>query len=86
MTDFCIYSFLIILAGFPAITRLSSGNDLVTMLPAPITQLLPILTDGRITAFVPIHTLFPIMIGLLLTEFLILESILQNLLFQVLQH
>lgn len=39
------------------------GISFVTMLPAPITTLSPIVTPGRTTTFPPIQTLFPIFIG-----------------------
>jgi len=40
---------LIIFAGLPATTA-PAGTSLLTMLPAPITALLPIVTPFRITA------------------------------------
>lgn len=53
---------LIILHGLPNAITLS-GMFRVTILPAPITTLLPIETPGRIIAPPPIHTLEPIFTG-----------------------
>jgi pheromone shutdown protein TraB len=39
------------------------GISLVTILPAPITVLSPIVTPGKIITFVVIQTLLPITIG-----------------------
>jgi hypothetical protein len=50
------------LHGFPKATELS-GIDFVTTLPAPITQLFPTFTPGRIIVPPPIHTLSPIVTG-----------------------
>ena len=50
-------SFLIILAGFPAIIWLLSSKDFTTMLLAPITVLLPILTGPIIFTPAPTDTL-----------------------------
>lgn len=44
-----------ILAGFPATTTFA-GTDFVTMLPAAINELFPIVTHGKITALAPIYT------------------------------
>jgi hypothetical protein len=48
--------------GLPA-DKLLGGIDLATMLPAPITELSPIVTPGRIMTPPPIQTLFPIATG-----------------------
>ena len=48
--------------GLPTATTLG-GIDLVTTLPAPITELSPIVTPGRTTTFPPNHTLLPTVIG-----------------------
>ena len=53
--------FLITLQGLPAAIT-PDGISLVTTLPAPITELSPILTPGIIHALPPIQTLFPILI------------------------
>ena len=53
------FDFLIILAGFPTTVQLS-GIDLLTIHPAPIVTLFPILIPPNITALGHIHTLFPI--------------------------
>lgn len=67
--------FLITLQGFPTANELA-GISFVTTLPAPITQLSPILTFGSTVTFPPNHTLFPIMIGFAYSkpEFLVLAS------------
>lgn len=52
----------ITLQGLPAAITLS-GISLVTILPAPITTLSPIVTPGKIIAPPPIHTLFPMITG-----------------------
>ena len=49
-------------AGFPTAT-LSSGISFVTTLPAPITQRLPIVTPGQMTAPPPIQQSSPIVTG-----------------------
>ena len=49
-----------ILAGLPA-TILPDGTSRVTTALAPITQLSPTVTPGRITAPYPIYTKFPIL-------------------------
>jgi hypothetical protein len=46
--------FLMILAGLPA-TQWKSGTSLVTTLPAPITQPLPMVTPGRTVTLPPNH-------------------------------
>ena len=51
--------FLINLAGFPA-TITFGGTSLVTTLPAPTTELSPIVIPGNKIEPEPIHTLFPI--------------------------
>jgi hypothetical protein len=51
------------LAGFPAQISLA-GTFLVTTLPDPIIELLPISIPGSIQAFIPTHTLSPITTGL----------------------
>lgn len=52
----------ITLQGLPAAITLS-GISLVTILPATITTLSPIVTPGKIIAPPPIHTLFPMITG-----------------------
>ena len=61
--DFFVYSSMVVIkrAGFPAQTS-PSGMSFVTILPAPIMQLLPIFTFGRIVELQPIKTLLPIFI------------------------
>ena len=51
----------ITLQGFPTATTFA-GISLFTTLPAPITELSPIVTPGSTITFPPIHTLFPILI------------------------
>lgn len=48
--------------GLPNATQFS-GIDLVTMLPAPITEFLPMVTPGSIITPPPIHTLSSILTG-----------------------
>ena len=48
--------------GFPTATQFD-GRDLFTTLPAPITQLLPIVTPGKMIVPPPIHTSSPIVTG-----------------------
>lgn len=50
------------LAGFPA-TIVFFGTSLVTIEPAPIIALSPIVIPGKIVEFEPIHTLLPIFTG-----------------------
>mgnify|MGYP006988964805 CR=1 FL=1 len=50
-------------AGFPATITLG-GTSLVTTLPAPTIELSPIVIPGNIIEPEPIHTLFPMCIGL----------------------
>lgn len=52
------------LQGFPA-AILSAGIDLVTTLPAPITDLAPIVTPFKIMHLVPINTSSSMTIGAL---------------------
>ena len=52
----------ITLAGFPA-AKLFAGTSRVTTLPAPITQLSPIVTPGRIVVFAQIQQFFPTCTG-----------------------
>jgi len=49
-------------AGEPIATTFS-GTSLDTILPAPITVPLPIVTPGKTITFAPIQTLSPICIG-----------------------
>lgn len=57
-----VYNCFIIFAGFPAITQLS-GKDFVTTEFAPIIQLFPIVTLGKMQLPAPTHTLSPIITG-----------------------
>jgi hypothetical protein len=50
-------------AGFPAAIQLA-GISPVTILPAPMIELSPIIVPLRITEFIPIHTLHPIITSL----------------------
>lgn len=50
------------LQGFPYATVLL-GISFVTILPAPITTLSPIVTPGKIITPPPIHTLSPMVTG-----------------------
>lgn len=52
----------IIRQGLPTAKQLS-GIDLVTTLPAPIVELSPMLTPGKMTVLPPIHALLPIVTG-----------------------
>ena len=45
-------------AGFPVMTHCPSGNDLVTIEPAPTIALGPKTTPGKRTLFIPIHLHF----------------------------
>lgn len=58
-------------AGLPP-TKLISGTNLVTTLPADITEQFPMLTPGNIIEPVPIQTSSPITTGLLPLVVLIL--------------
>src|ERR1051325_7990920 len=60
----CLYheKVLIGTAGLPATTVFGS-TDFVTTDPAATTEFSPIVTPLRITAFIPIQTLSPILIG-----------------------
>ena len=55
------------LAGLPTTTELS-GILFVTTLLAPTTTLFPICTPGSIIHPSPIYTLFPILIGAILSQ------------------
>lgn len=59
--------------GFPKANE-PSGISFVTTLPAPIMQLSPIVTPGKIQTCAPIHTLLPIVIGLAYSKPLFLCS------------
>ena len=52
-----------------------SGISLVTILPAPIVTLFPIVPPGRTTTFPPNHTLSPTLIGLAYSSPAFLSSI-----------
>jgi hypothetical protein len=54
------------LAGFPAQISFS-GIDFVTTLPAPIIELLPIVTPFNIIELAPMNTYSPILMGLVFT-------------------
>ena len=74
MVDLCrfskiFYNFLIILAGFPAITQLSSNLPHTTA-PAPTTQPSPSTVPFRIMLLHPIKQFLPIIISLLGTRLL----------------
>ena len=59
----CSVMVLITLAGTPAANE-SEGISLVTTLPAPITQLSPIVTPGHTTTLAPNQQSFPMVTGL----------------------
>ena len=50
------------LQGFPTANELG-GMDLLTILPAPITEFLPIVTPGKIITPPPIQTLSSMVTG-----------------------
>ena len=57
-----VLTFLMNLAGIPA-TMEHSSTSFVTTAPAAMIAPSPIVTPGKIVAFEPIQTLFPIFIG-----------------------
>ena len=71
--SYIYFNSFITLQGFPTATEFD-GISFVTILPAPITTLSPILTPGRTTTFPPIHTLFPTSIGFAYSNPLFLVS------------
>ena len=60
ISNFCPPQLLIIFAGLPATTQLD-GISFVTIDPAPIITLSPIVTGRVIIVPAPIKTCFPIM-------------------------
>ena len=58
-----VYILRMTLHGLPAATVLA-GMSLTTTLPAPMTQLSPMVTPGQTTTPVPNHTLLPTEMGL----------------------